>query len=54
LFGDELLLLGCECDRHGSTITSRIQSVQLPDAKEIKTTEILFAMFGRWQSPLEL
>jgi hypothetical protein len=28
--------------------------VQLPDAKEIKTTEILFAVFGRWQSPLEL
>jgi hypothetical protein len=33
---DELLLLRCECDRHGSTMTSRIQSAQLPNAKEIK------------------
>jgi len=33
---DELLLLRCACDRHGSTMTSRNQSTQLPNAKEIK------------------
>jgi hypothetical protein len=33
---DELLLLRCECDRHGSTMTSRNQSTQLPNTKEIK------------------